>query len=187
MQKLKISKREMTPIYDSRASFYGKAKIIDIYNEDNSEKVGALLLSYNSLVAGVTYGVDCDFYLNERIRADLLYSQTTLRHIKEFYKQEYKRVDELTKADLQKKAIIKPFDYLKIEERGKEEASRSIADQKQLDLTISPDTTQFFKNTFENYREKQNKNREGVEVLTSSKYGVANYYFYNIKTICEGV
>lgn len=66
-----------------------------------------------------------NFYINEKINPYLLWSQTTLRHIKEFYRQFFKN-EEITKAS-----------------------------------------------------------REGLELLTSSVYGVQNYYYYNIDRICE--
>ena len=79
---------ELTTRYDSRLSFYGKAKIL----ETNGE---ITLLSYDTPVARIKGG---QFEVNSNIREDLLYSNTTLRHIKEFYNQfvEYKA---MTKSD----------------------------------------------------------------------------------------
>lgn len=61
----------LMPIYDSRASFYGKAIVSDSEN-------GIQLQSYDSVVAEIKNG-----------KAVVLgdYSATTLRHIKEFLKQ----------------------------------------------------------------------------------------------------
>ena len=64
---------DMSPQYDSRQSFYGKARV----NDNGSEKT---LYSYNTPVAKI---------VNNKV--ELLpkwdWSQTTLRHIKEFLKQ----------------------------------------------------------------------------------------------------
>lgn len=63
---------ELSANYDSRASFYGKAKV----DEENGNRV---LTSYTTKVALITSdGVAKVFGT---------YSQTTLRHIKEFLKQ----------------------------------------------------------------------------------------------------
>ena len=59
--------------YDSRASFYGKAKVIE---ENGVTK----LLSYDTIVAEINKGV---------LSIHGLYSNTTLRHIREFIKQFY--------------------------------------------------------------------------------------------------
>ena len=69
---------ELIPRYDSRKSFYGKAIVEDIYN-DNSVLV---LYSYNTQVAQITKNKDITkyHYLGK-------YSQTTTRHQKEFFKQ----------------------------------------------------------------------------------------------------
>lgn len=67
--------------YDSRASFYKKAKV----RVCSDEKIEHLeLLSYNTLVANYVY------YKNENRKVfEYLgcYSQTTTRHQKEFFKQ----------------------------------------------------------------------------------------------------
>ena len=64
---------DMSPNYDSRQSFYGKARVDD----NGSEKT---LYSYNTPVAKISNG-----------QVELLpkwdWSQTTLRHVKEFLKQ----------------------------------------------------------------------------------------------------
>lgn len=66
---------ELTPRYDSRLSFYGKAII-----EDTHDYIR--LYSYGTLVCEI---------LNNKVIVYGTYSQTTLRHIKEFLKQfEYK-------------------------------------------------------------------------------------------------
>jgi hypothetical protein len=64
---------ELCPYYDSAQSFYGKAKVIEIEND-------VFLLSYETIVA---------FYNRSAKIAQVYdtYSATTLRHIKEFLKQ----------------------------------------------------------------------------------------------------
>ena len=67
--------------YDTRASFYGKAKIEEY--EDNNVKT-LHLLSYGTFVANIVY------YKNEnRVVYEYFgrYSQTTTRHQKEFFRQ----------------------------------------------------------------------------------------------------
>ena len=64
---------ELCPYYDSAQSFYGKAKVIEIEND-------VFLMSYDTIVA---------FYNRETKIAEVIdtYSATTLRHIKEFLRQ----------------------------------------------------------------------------------------------------
>lgn len=57
--------------YDSRASFYGKAKVTELYGAKR-------LYSYDTHVATIDLGMATVFGT---------YSATTLRHIKEFLKQ----------------------------------------------------------------------------------------------------
>lgn len=68
-----ISIMELCPYYDSAQSFYGKAKVIEIEND-------VFLISYDTIVA---------FYNRETKIAEVVdtYSATTLRHIKEFLRQ----------------------------------------------------------------------------------------------------
>jgi len=63
---------ELHPRYDTRASFYGKARIE--INEDGTKR----LWSYDTHVASIKGGKPMVFDT---------YSVTTLRHIKEFLKQ----------------------------------------------------------------------------------------------------
>lgn len=60
--------------YDSRKSFYGKAKVMEL---DNSRK----LFSYNTEVSKIENG---NFFIREGFWN---YSQTTRRHVREFAKQ----------------------------------------------------------------------------------------------------
>ena len=64
---------DMTPQYDSRQSFYGKARVDD----NGSEKT---LYSYNTPVAKISDG-------KVQLLSKWDWSQTTLRHVKEFLKQ----------------------------------------------------------------------------------------------------
>ena len=68
-----IRMMELCPYYDSAQSFYGKARIVEI--EDD-----VFLISYDTIVA---------FYNRDTRIARVMgtYSATTLRHIKEFLKQ----------------------------------------------------------------------------------------------------
>ena len=68
-----ITIMELCPYYDGRQSFYGKAKVVEIEND-------VFLVSYDTVVA---------FY-NRTVKIPRVYdtySATTLRHIKEFLKQ----------------------------------------------------------------------------------------------------
>ena len=83
---------ELSCRYDARKSFYGKAKVVEEENGD------LLLYSYDTLVARIRGE---KFEINSNVWSYYLYSNTTLRHIKEFYKQCY-RYEEITKSDLEK-------------------------------------------------------------------------------------
>jgi len=88
-----MKKYELLPVYDSRKSFYKKA-IIEEENENTK------LYSYNTLVCTLSHN---DIILNDNIDQSLLFSNTTLRHIKEFLKQFYFNCDHsITKKDLLK-------------------------------------------------------------------------------------
>lgn len=68
-----IKMAELCPYYDSAKSFYGKAKVFEIEND-------VFLMSYDTIVASY----------NRKYRIPIVsdtYSATTLRHIKEFLKQ----------------------------------------------------------------------------------------------------
>lgn len=87
-------KYELTCQYDSRASFYGKAKVLDQQMSDWRE---IDLYSYNTLVAKI-------IETNKSIRYIYYgkYSQTTTRHQKEFFKQnglDDKQIKELFKNE----------------------------------------------------------------------------------------
>jgi hypothetical protein len=65
-------KEELRPIYDRRKSFYKKAFIIR--DDDGTIK----LLSYSTIVA---------YIKDNKLHINGFYSNTTLRHIKEFVEQ----------------------------------------------------------------------------------------------------
>lgn len=89
------NKEYLIPLYDNRKSFYNKAYIVRIENTIR-------LYSYNTLVLEI----EKDYYrLNKSINEKLLFSSTTLRHIKETLKQFYYRDDRtLTKKDIIKES-----------------------------------------------------------------------------------
>lgn len=72
---------DLNPKYDSRASFYGKARV-------EVNKTVIKLISYTTHVATIL--VDPQHLISDngkQARVYGTYSQTTLRHIKEFLKQ----------------------------------------------------------------------------------------------------
>ena len=82
---------ELVPIHTSQASFYKKALYTTVNNE-------AILYSYMSNVCQVDRDRGA-YYLNWNIQENLLFSSTTLKHIKEFLKQQL-GVDIKTKNEL---------------------------------------------------------------------------------------
>ncbi len=72
-----MQRYELSTQYDSRASFYGKARV-----EDYGHK--KVLVSYSTDVAVIEKG---------KAKVSGLYSNTTTRHIKEFLKQNGFRAD----------------------------------------------------------------------------------------------
>lgn len=72
---------ELQPQYDSRQSFYGKAKVTVEHTIIDSEELK--LYSYDTLVASVEHT-----NLKTIFRYNGYYSQTTTRHQKEFFFQE---------------------------------------------------------------------------------------------------
>ena len=63
---------DLMPMYTSQKSFYGKAKVIEM------ESGEIILQSYDTFVASIKEG---------KVIINGFYSNTTLRHIKEFLKQ----------------------------------------------------------------------------------------------------
>ena len=88
-----MKKYELLSIYDSKKSFYHKAII-----EEENENIK--LYSYNTLLCTLLHD---NIILNNNVDQSLLFSNTTLRHIKEFLKQFYYNSDHnITKKDLLK-------------------------------------------------------------------------------------
>lgn len=75
---------ELEPIYSNQKSFYGKARVI---RENGTIK----LISYSTVVAIIENG---------KLHINAFYSNTTLRHIREFIKQNGFKSG--TKAQLEK-------------------------------------------------------------------------------------
>lgn len=73
-----MQRYDLSTKYDSRASFYGKARV-----EDYGHKL--VLISYTTAVA-IIDSASNDGIL-DRATVNGLYSNTTTRHIKEFLKQ----------------------------------------------------------------------------------------------------
>jgi hypothetical protein len=71
--------QDLQPIYDSRASFYGKAQVIENPDVATGDEHVKVLLSYKTTVAATT--------ANGKAKVFGAYSATTLRHIKEFLLQ----------------------------------------------------------------------------------------------------
>lgn len=89
--------------YTSQKSFYNKAYIITINNIK-------LLYSYNTLVCAIYDNCKgIKYMLNENIRKELLFSNTTLKHIKEFILQNINiiRLSHIIDSTITKKDIIK--------------------------------------------------------------------------------
>lgn len=100
------TKRELylEPIFDSAKSFYKKAKRVIYYKDNLVVKVE--LYSYNTLIATLKGG---NMDLTE------LYSDTTLRHIKEFIKQYFDWFNTDTREELKKlNGNIKKGDIIKL-------------------------------------------------------------------------
>lgn len=100
---MKESKKELLPVFENVKSYYKKAEVKKYYNKYNVI-VKYELLSYNTIV--LTYK-ESKIKLNKNIKKELLTSQTTLRHIKEFIKQYYYLLDEETKKTLEKNSFSK--------------------------------------------------------------------------------
>lgn len=177
MKNLKRTKQELVAKFDTAKSFYNKAQFEEI--ETNEGNKIYLLYFYGSLVCGIVAEKDGTkwLYLNNKIQNNLLLSKTTLRHIKEFYKQFYKN-ETITKAELLKTAIIKNFDFLEVHETN-DSTTANIVEYKNYYNCTSPETTKFFKG-FKGYRQTQKQDSNGKYLYTKSIYGYSNYYFYYI-------
>lgn len=80
---------ELCPQQDRRKSFYRKAFISVDMKQTNKQFI---LESYDSEVCMIKekpteLGIEYEIYLNSEIDYDLIFSRTTIRHIKEFLVQ----------------------------------------------------------------------------------------------------
>lgn len=101
--KGEYTKEFLCPENIKQKSFYNKAYIITINNIK-------LLYSYNTLVCAIYDNCKgIKYMLNENIRKDLLFSNTTLRHIKEFVLQNINiiKLSNIIDNPITKKDIIK--------------------------------------------------------------------------------
>lgn len=167
----------LEPKHDTAKSFYNKAKLEQIEIK-GGDKV-YLLKSYNSIVSAIIETKDNYkyFYLNNNIQKELLTSQTTLRHIKEFLKQ-FLELKEYKKADVIKLANFKNFDFLEVHETN-DSITTNIVEYSNYYNCTSPETIKFFRN-FKGYRQTQKQDSNGKYLYTKSIYGYSNYYFYYI-------
>lgn len=96
-----VKKEELKIIYDKRKSFYKKAYIeyYTEWSELHSRLTKLKLYSYNTLVCTIEYvNIEERFY---HLHNTELFSQTTLRHLKEFLLQYfYCKNIKLTKKDV---------------------------------------------------------------------------------------
>lgn len=174
---VKEFKGALQPKFENVKSFYNKAQIEQI-KINGGDKV-VLLYSYNSLVGAIIETKDNYkyFYLNNKIQKELLTSQTTLRHIKEFLKQ-FLELKEYKKADIIKLANFKNFDFLEVHETN-DSITTNIVEYSNYYNCTSPETTKFF-GGFKGYRQTQKQDSNGKYLYTKSIYGYSNYYFYYI-------
>lgn len=95
-----VKKEYLQPIFTSQKAFYKKAEVKTL---DNNIK---LLYSYNTLVCAI---YDNKYILNTNISYNLLFSNTTLKHIKEFLLQNINilRLSHFLDGKITKKDIIK--------------------------------------------------------------------------------
>lgn len=95
MEKNKMTETILNPRYDSRKSFYKKAKVITL--EDGI----TALKSYNTIVVKI---------IGTRPLVTDTYSATTLRHIKEFLKQWGYKAD--SKAQILEDYSLKRLEWI---------------------------------------------------------------------------
>ena len=77
--------------FDSRKSFYNKATVTE-------DKNGKYLTSYNTVVARIT-DKNNGYKISPYVEVYGTYSQTTLRHIKEFLKQNGFKAESKTQIE----------------------------------------------------------------------------------------
>ena len=98
--KGEVKKEFLKPIYTSQKDFYKKAEVKTLNNNIK------LLYSYNTLVC-IIY--DNKYILNDNISYNLLFSNTTLKHLKDFLLQNISilRLSHFIDSKITKKDIIK--------------------------------------------------------------------------------
>ena len=98
--KGEVKKEFLKPIYTSQKDFYKKAEVKTLNNNIK------LLYSYNTLVC-IIY--DNKYILNDNINYKLLFSNTTLKHLKDFLLQNISilRLSHFIDSKITKKDIIK--------------------------------------------------------------------------------
>lgn len=102
-----IMTNELETIYDTRKSFYNKAITKKIITNDF---IIDMLFSYDTLVCSIVSINDKKYYiLNNEISYNYLFSNTTLRHIKEFLLQNINilRLSHIIDGKITKNDIIK--------------------------------------------------------------------------------
>lgn len=98
--KGEVKKEFLKPIYTSQKDFYKKAEVKTLNNNIK------LLYSYNTLVC-IIY--NNKYILNDNISYNLLFSNTTLKHLKDFLLQNISilRLSHFIDNKITKKDIIK--------------------------------------------------------------------------------
>lgn len=98
--KGEVKREYLKPIYDTQKDYYKKAEVKTLNNNIR------LLYSYNTLVCIISNN---KYILNDSISSDLLFSKTTLKHIKEFLLQNINllRLSHFIDSKITKKDIIK--------------------------------------------------------------------------------
>lgn len=98
--KGEVKKEFLQPIYNTQKDFYKKAEVKTLNNNIK------LLYSYNTLVC-IIY--DNKYILNDTINYNLLFSNTTLKHLKDFLLQNINilRLSHFIDSKITKKDIIK--------------------------------------------------------------------------------
>lgn len=174
MEKLNREQAELLPKFYRVKSFYGKASFETIRK---GGEVLRILTSYKSKVMAIleTKSGKKYIYLNNKIDKSLLFSQTTLRHIKEFLKQFYNN-ETYTKADILKNAILIDFDFILYNNSNNGE-SLEIKTWENYYRATSKETSKWFRG-FDKYRERQTADTQGRYLFTKCAYGFSDYYFY---------
>lgn len=98
--KGEVKKEFLKPIYNTQKDYYKKAEVKTLNNNIR------LLYSYNTLVC-IIY--DNKYILNDNINYKLLFSNTTLKHLKDFLLQNINilRLSHFIDSKITKKDIIK--------------------------------------------------------------------------------